>query len=120
MTSNLHDYLNATPPGPITDTGTLARLLADAWAEFSGDDGGMVPHKHLTRMEDVACNPPLLTFTIVLGATGATVQEWTVDLEKRTVTCIEARYRQLRPIQPRVDVAAVAEEIVAQVVNRRH
>jgi hypothetical protein len=64
MTDHLHDYLNVTPPGPITDTGTLARLLADAWGEFSGDHGGIIPAKHLSRMKDVGWNPPLLPFII--------------------------------------------------------
>jgi hypothetical protein len=125
MTNHRHDHLKATPPGQITGTGTLARLLADAWGEFGGDDGGIIPAKHPKRMEDVAWNPPLLTFTIkrhggtVLGSTRATLQEWTVNVEKRTVACVEVRHRQLRPMQPRLDVASIAEEIAAQVVNRQ-
>jgi hypothetical protein len=64
MSDHLRPYLASIPPGPINDTGTLARLLADAWGEFSGDNGGIIPAKHLNRMEDVAWNPPPLTFTI--------------------------------------------------------
>lgn len=125
MIDKLHRYLAAVPPGPITDTGTLARLLADAWGEFGGDDGGIIPAKHLNRMEDVAWKPPLLTFTTerhggtVMGSSRATLQEWTVNVEKMTVACVEARHRQVRPMQARLDLAAIAEEIVAQVVNRQ-
>ena len=125
MTDHLHDYLNAISPGPITDADTLARLLSDAWGEFNGDNGGIIPDKHLTRMEEVAWNPPLLTFTIerhgrtVMGSTRATLQEWIVDVEKRTVAYVETRHRQIRPMQPRLDVAPIAEEIVAQIVNRQ-
>ena len=125
MTDNLQKHLAPIPPGPIPDTGKLARLLADHWHEFSGDVGGMEGRKLLGRMEDVVWNPPLLTFTIerhggtVMGSTRATVQEWTVDVEKKTVACVEARHRQLHPNQPRLDVGSIAEEIVAQIVNRQ-
>jgi hypothetical protein len=51
-------------PGPISNTGELERLLAACWDELTGDDGGMEAYKLLNRMEDVAWNPPLLTFVI--------------------------------------------------------
>lgn len=76
-------------------------------------------------MEDVAWHPPLLTFTIerhggtVMGSSRATLQECIVDVEKMTVACVEARHRQVRPMQARLDVAPIAEEIVAQIVNRQ-
>ena len=124
-TDDLLNYLATLLPGPIPDTGKLARLLADTWHDFSGDDGGMKGHKLLGRMEDVVWHPPLLTFTIerhggtVMGSTRATLQEWTVDLEKKTVVCVEARHRQLRPNQPRLDVTSIAEEIASQIVKRQ-
>jgi hypothetical protein len=123
MTDNLQQHLATTPPGPINDTETLARLLADAWGEFHGDDGGIIPAKHFRRIENVTWNPPLLSFTIerhggtVLGSTRATLQEWAVDVDKKTVTCVEARRRQLGPMAARLDISPIAEEIVAQVVN---
>jgi hypothetical protein len=125
MTDKLQDFLTGIPPGSITDTGVLDRLLADSWDEFEGDDGGMEGRKLIGRMEDVAWNPPLLTFAVerhggtVLGSTRATLQEWTVDMEMKTVRCVEARHRQLRPMRPRLDVASIAEEIAAQIVNRQ-
>jgi hypothetical protein len=125
MMDALLNHLATTPPGPITDASTLARLLADAWGELSGDHGGIIPAKHLQRMEDVTWNPPLLTFVIerhggtVLGSTRATVQQWTVDVEQGSVACVEARHRKLRPMQARLDVASIAEDIVAQIVLGR-
>jgi hypothetical protein len=125
MTDNLQKHLATIPPCSITDTDTLARLLADSWHEFSGDDGGMKGHKLLGRMEDVVWNTPLLTFTIerhggtVMGSTRASLQEWTVDMDKGTVACVEARQRQLRPNQPRLDVTSIAKEIVAQIANHQ-
>lgn len=125
MIDMLHRYLVLLPSGPITDSDKLVRLLADTWGEFSGDNGDIIPGKHLNRMEDVAWNPPLLTFTIerhgdtVMGSTRATLQEWTVDVEKKIVACVETRYRQLRPNEARLVVAAIAEEVVAQIVNHQ-
>lgn len=125
MTNNLRDFLATISPGPITDTNELSERLADTWNEFTGDDGGLDGRKLLGRMEEVAWRPPLLTFTIerhggtVLGSTKGTLQEWTVNMETRTVACVEARRRQLRPMQPRLDVASIAEEIVSQIVNRQ-
>lgn len=123
--TGLLTLLATVPPGPITDTAELERRLADCWHELAGDHGGMEGRKLLGRMEDVAWNPPLLTFTIerhgatVLGSTRATLQEWTVDLEKWTAYCVEARSRQVRPIQPRLDVRPLAEEIASLIVSRK-
>jgi len=125
MIDKLQQFLATIPPGSITDTTELARLLADAWNQFTGDGGGMEGRKLLGRMEDVAWNPPLLTFIIerhggtVMGSTRATLQEWTVDVENMTVACLEARTRQLRPMQSRLDLGSVVQEIVAQVVNHQ-
>lgn len=126
MIDQLDSYLAMLPPGPIADTAELERLLAPCWHEFAGgDDGGMEGRKLLRRMERVMWNPPLLTFIVerhggtVLGSTRATLQEWTVDLKKRTASLVEIRHRQVRPQQARLDVEALAEEIVALIVSRK-
>jgi hypothetical protein len=122
---SLQSHLATVPPGGVADTADLERLLAAAWDGFAGDDGGMRGYKLLGRMEDVEWDPPLLTFTLerhggtALGSTRATLQEWVVDMEKRTVACFETRQRQVRPAQPRLDVTPLAEEIVALIVNHR-
>lgn len=123
--TNLQLFLATITAGPIANTGDLERLLADEWNELTGDDGGMEGHKLRGRTEDVEWNPPLLTFTIerhggtVLGSTRASRQEWIVDVEKKTVICVEARSRQLCPMQPRLDVDPIAEEVASQIVNRQ-
>jgi hypothetical protein len=84
----------------------------------------MEGHKLLGRMEEVQWNPPVLSFTIerhgctVMGSSRATLQEWTVDLERKTAWCEETRTRQIRPMQRRLDVRPLAEEITRQVVGR--
>jgi len=123
MTVKLQEYLATMPTGTILHTDELESVLANAWNEFIGDDGGMEGRKLRGRMEEVEWNPPLLTFTVerhggtVLGSARATLQEWTVNLDKKTVTCVEARRRQLGPMAARLDVSLIAEEIIAQVVN---
>src|SRR5258708_33451648 len=123
--NNLQDYLRTIPPGPVSDTTDLERLLAACWHKLDGDDGGMEGRKLLGRMEQVSWTPPLLAFTIerdggtVMGSSRATLQEWSVDMEKATVHCVEARSRQIRPMQARLDVRPLAEEIAALVMSHK-
>ena len=53
----------------------------------------------------------------VMELTRATLQEWTVD--EKTATCLETWSRQLRPMQPRLDVSSIAEGTASQVVNHQ-
>lgn len=108
--------LDALPPGPIDDTAQLERLLANQWQHFTGsNDGGMDGYKLLNRMENVAWNPPMLTFQIerhggtVMGSTRAAIQEWTVDLNAMTATCELVGYRQLETRQPPFKAKPVAQ-----------
>jgi hypothetical protein len=125
MVDELREVLLAIPPGPVTDVDRLDVCLARAWDEFTGDDGGMIGEKLIGRMESVHWDPPRLTFTIerhggtVLGSTRATLQHWTVDVERKTVACALGGHRQLRPMAQRLNVDPIAEEIASQIVNRR-
>jgi hypothetical protein len=73
-------------------------------------------------MEAVAWNPPVLTFRIerhggtVLGSTRAELQHWHVDLERKTASLVKTGRRQLRPMQPRLNVEPLVEEIVRLIV----
>ena len=105
----------------------LRSLLADAWDGFDGgDESAMAARKirRLGRVGSLAWTPPVLTFRMerhggtVLGSTRAEIQEWTVDLDARTATAETVGRRQLRPMRKRLDVAAVAEEIIAAVNER--
>ena len=121
----LRQWLEGHHSGPIADTASLERLLADSWHEFSGDHGGMEGRKLLGRMEGVEWNPPILSFTIerhggtALGSSRAELQQWTLDIDRRTATCETVSHRQLRPMQRRLNVVPLAEEIVRLILERR-
>lgn len=121
----LRDFITTTPPGPISDTADLERLLAACWDEVGGDDGGMTGDKFLGRMQQVAWEPPILTFTIerhggtVQGSSRATLQEWILDVEKMTARCIEKGIRQVKRPQLRLDVRLLAEEIAKLILLRQ-
>ena len=123
--NRLIGFLETIPQGPITDTTELEPLLAACWPELHGDHSGMEGRKLLGRMEDVAWNPPLLSFTIerhggtVQGSTRAELQRWTVDVDHGTATCKSGGLRQLHRRQPSLDVDAVAVEIAALIVDRQ-
>ena len=121
----LRDYLNSIPAGKITDVGGLRSVLAPCWNQFSDAcDKGMEGYK-LDRMEDVSWDPPVLSFTIerhggtVLGSTRGELQCWSVDVETLSATCSTASHRQLKPMQPKLDVKAIAEGTVALILERR-
>ncbi len=69
------------------------------------------------RMEQVAWNPPRLSFVIerhgatVNGSSRAEVQQWEINLETRTAECATVGRRQLVPLAPRLDVRPIAEEV---------
>jgi len=119
----LEDYLRTIEPGRIVRTGNLERLLAGAWNDLGGDDGGMAGQKLVGRMEQVEWQPPILSFRLerhggtVLGSTRAELQRWAVDLDRRTATCEQAGLRQLSPMASRVDVKPIADEITGLVLG---
>lgn len=120
----LRAHLATILPGKITDTSDLERLLAASWDEFSGDYGGMEGYKLLGRMEDVTWEPPILAFVVerhgrtVAGSSRADLQGWTVNTEQKTIFCEPLGCRQVRPIQPRLKVEPLVEEIVRLIVAK--
>src|SRR5262245_59631739 len=123
--STLSSLLATLPPGPVPDPGDLERLLASCWYEFKGDDGGMTGQKLLGRMEEVVWQPPILSFTVerhggtVQGSSRASLQQWRLDLDKKTAWCEERRFRQVRGRQPRLDVRALAEEVASLIFRHQ-
>lgn len=123
MLNQLNDLLAPIQPGPMTDTCRLVRFLADAWDDLSGDDGGIIPQKHLKRMEEVAWNPPVLTFLIerhgaaVMGSSRDELQRWTINVANGTATCKQVGYRQDGPRQASLNVEPLAEEVAAQIAS---
>jgi hypothetical protein len=120
----LVQYLRTMPRGRIDDSQELESLLATCWYELDSG-GGMSGGKLAGRMEMVVWNPPALCFVIerhggtVMGSSHAELQHWRVDVEAGTATLCKVGHRQLRPMQPRLDVEPLAEEIAAQIVGQR-
>ncbi len=103
----------------------MALSVSPSWDVLAGDDGGMTRSKLFGRMERVVWQPPKFIFRIerhgatVMGSSRAELQEWTIDLEQRTKTVQTVSRRQVRPMQGRLDVQPIAEEIVAAILTGR-
>lgn len=115
----LLEYLSTMSPGEIADVGQLDSLLAACWDQFDGGNAeGMEAYKLLGRMESISWNPPVLSFTIerhggtVLGSTRADLQSWEVNVQNHSAICGAGGHRQLEPMQPKLNVKPIAEEIV--------
>lgn len=120
----LRRHLSDQPPGAVGDTTETAQLLAVCWEHLSGDNGGMAGYKLHDRMESVEWRPPILHFVIdrhggtVLGSSRATLQSWTVDVNKATRTVADAGFRQISPSSARFNVGPIAEEICRAIQTR--
>lgn len=120
----LLDFLSGVSIGPVVESRTLARLLADVWDSFRGsDEEGMTGRRLIGRMESVEWKPPVLTFVIerhggtVRGSTHGELHRWSVDLESRTASCETGRFRQLRPLAKRILAEPIATEIAGLIIE---
>ena len=120
----LRDLLAQTPPGRIDNIRLLLGLLEPCWGKFAGSgDEAMAPHK-LRRMEAASWNPPRLVFVVerhggtAMGSSRAELQRWTLDMEKLTAGCEQVGHRQVLPMQARLDVRPLADEIARLIVSR--
>lgn len=118
--------MDGLAPGQVLDTGRLETLLALCWADLAvSSDGGMKGNKLFGRMEFVEWAPPLLTFKIErhggasLGSATAEIQHWAVDISKRIASLGGSSHRQLRPSQPRLDVAPLAKAVAGSILSRQ-
>jgi len=122
-TQTLKAHLEGVPLGNIQDTAELEGLLAAAWDEFTGDDGGMKSDKLFNRMESASWNQPVLSFVIerhggtVMGSTRAELQHWDVNVETGILTLEKTGHRQLSPMGPRISIKAIADEIADAVIG---
>jgi hypothetical protein len=77
----------------------------------------------LWRLEEPTWNPPCLSFLIerhgqtVMGSSRATVYKWQVDLQSLTAEVIEQKRRQLYPMDKRLDVKPIAEELAKAIIG---
>jgi hypothetical protein len=115
----LRRHLSTQPQGPILDDQTES-LLGASWNELEGaHEGGMFKSKLKGRTEDLAWNPPMLSFRIerhgapMLGSRFAEVSEWTIDVETGTATRNEGVKRAIAPPGPALRTAPIADELAA-------
>jgi hypothetical protein len=120
----LRDYLALIPPGPIEDTSELERLLSVCWRDFRGGyEEKMDGSKLHGRMEDVEWQPPKLTFVIerhgatVVGSSRAALQHWILNIAELSADSYVYGHRQLYPMEPRLNVKPIAEEIAGLILS---
>lgn len=121
----LVEFLASKPPGPISELAEVGRILSQCWDKFIASDSEEMAAYKLERIEEASWNPPILSFiierhgAIVLGSTRAELQRWDIDVEKLVATSYTAGSRQVLPMQRKLDVRPMAEEIVCLIVNRQ-
>jgi hypothetical protein len=122
----LRVYLSTLRAGPLPDISTVESLLADSWNQLSIDiPSGMNPDKLYGRMESCAWEPPLLRFLIerhggtVCGSSRAELQQWTINVSTCAAECAVVGHRQIRKMQPTLDVQPLVNEIAELVLQRR-
>ena len=119
----LIEYLASVRPGPIKEVGeNLEKAVWSCWGKFEGTqelDG----YKLLHRMEDVRWQPPILSFVIerhgatVLGSSYAELHQWTLNLETRQAAVSVVGKRAVSPIDSKLNVRPLAEEVAQLIVN---
>ena len=110
----LTEYLENLPSGVVDDEhrGKIENLLFACWGEFDIETvyGGMSGWELPGRTEDMSWNPPQLKFSFerhgsaVLGSVYADIQDWLVDLDRRTVRSSTTGRRLVRKRAPPLNV----------------
>jgi hypothetical protein len=118
----LKKHLFALAPGEIAETGSVTALLAGCGHEFVGAESQRIHAGKLGRMEGVSWAPPVLSFrterhgAVGMGSTRAELQNWRVDLDRKTAKCERSRsYRQALPRAEGVRIEPVARELAESI-----
>jgi len=113
--------------GPINDSAEHECLLAACWKQIAGsDEERMGGHKLHGRMENVSWDPPQLTFKIerhgqtVCGSSRASIHKYRLNVDEKTADIDIAGHRQLRPMNKRLDVKAIAQEVAKLILDNQH
>jgi hypothetical protein len=118
----LKKHLFALAPGEIAETGRVTALLAGCWHEFVGAESQRMHAGKLGRMEDVCWEPPVLSFRIErhgamgVGSTRAELQNWRVDLNRKTAQSESSSYRQALPRAEGVRIEPIARELADSII----
>jgi hypothetical protein len=116
-------FLKSMPPGAITDSTNLQKILGKCWLEFAGCDSEGMHADRLALMQEVQWSPPLLKFTLrlfggsVKGSLRAEVQRWIVDVEKKTAGADCSAYPQPVEKSPPFYVNPVADELAQSIIQ---
>ena len=109
-------------PGEVAESGSIAGLLSGCWHEFAGANSHRMHAGKLGRIETVRWDPPVLSFrierhgSIGLGSTRAELQNWRVDLDRKTAQCSLSRsYRQALPRADVVKIEPIAQELAESI-----
>ena len=119
----LQKYLATQPQGAVTESDELVGLLSACWDRFAGSGEAAMADYKRDRMENVHWNQPTLTFELerhggaVMGSTRAERQHWTLDMDALTAQHGSVGRRQIRPMQPRLDVRPLAEQVSQLIIQ---
>ena len=116
---DLRNHLGSVQPGPVPDGSLVEELLCECWDDFAGSADTSMAAQKLDRIEDLRWDPPELSFIIERhgakvagGSSRAEKQSWVVDLDTLTATPNISGFRQMEPMQPRLDIAPLVERVV--------
>jgi hypothetical protein len=119
----LREFINAQPVGEIAGTRKLIELLSACWEEFIGNDQTSMRDDKLWRMENPTWQPPFIEFKLerhgptAMGSSRAAVCKWRLDMEELTACVCDAGHRQIRLMDARLDVNALAKSVGAAIIS---
>lgn len=122
---SLKKYLMSLKSEQISETKKLEELLSKCWHQFQGSDNERMHGDKLHgRMEGVNWNPPVLSFIIerhggtVIGSSRAKKHHWILNIDDMTATYSISGYRQIKPMDKRLNTKKLGKEIAEIISNR--
>jgi len=127
ITTELKNTLASIKNGPVeapVEVREVEQCLFEIWDHLIGsNEEGTTGDKICGRTEDMIWEPPELKFTIerhggtVLGSSRASLHFWSVNVDIGSAEIVRKSYRQLSSRPPRLNVAPIAAEIAALMLN---
>jgi hypothetical protein len=120
----LEELLGTLPSGgPLrgAESNKVLVLLREIWPFLEGSSDESTSADKVHRAEDLAWNPPLLSFVLerhggtVHGSTRADLHHWEVDIINMKARIREIGYRQLYSQDKRLDTRKLAEEVLDRI-----
>lgn len=122
----LRKRLSELPPGAVQEADGIVALLTRCWQQCAGSHSERMHSGKLWRVENLWWEPPVLSFTIDrhgrmgMGSTRAELQNWRVDLERKTARCEASRsYRQMLSRAETVKIEPLARELADSMLSGR-